>query len=121
MKYYTQQHEWVEVQGGTAKVGISVHAAQELGDITFIELPEMGADLGQGDALGVVESVKAAADVYSPVSGKVFAVNEELEDSPEIVNESAEDKGWICELDGVDEAQLSSLMDEAAYAEFIKE
>ncbi len=119
MKYYTKDHEWVELKGTSARVGISAHAVEELGDITFVELPQVGRDLKAGDAFGVVESVKAASDVYAPVAGKVAAVNADIENDPALVNDSPEDKAWFCELAGVDAAAVSGLMDEAAYAKFI--
>ena len=118
MKRYTDQHEWVELEDGIATVGISEHAAEELGDITFVELPELDDTVEQAGALAVVESVKAAADVYSPLTGTVCEINEELEDAPEKVNEDAEGDGWICRLTDVDESGLESLMTEEAYKEF---
>ena len=118
-KKYTKEHEWVVVDGDVATVGISEHAAKELGDITFVELPELETDLIIGDSFGVVESVKAASDIYSPVSGTVVAVNKELLDSPEIINDSAEKNGWICKIGNVDPEELNNLMDEAAYAEYL--
>ena len=119
-KYFTKEHEWVEIAGTVATVGISEHAAHELGDITFVEVPQMGKTVKQFDTLAGIESVKAASDIYAPVSGKVSQVNDKLEDAPELVNESAEDAGWICKLEGVNPAELSALMDAAAYAEFLK-
>ena len=119
-KHYTKEHEWVEVAGTLATVGISEHAAHELGDITFVELPQMGKSVKQFDTLAGIESVKAASDIYAPVSGKVVEVNGKLEDAPELVNESAEDAGWICKLEAADVAELGALMDAAAYAEFVK-
>lgn len=119
-KYYTKEHEWVIVEGTKGTVGISEHAAHELGDITFVELPQVGKSVKQFDTLAGIESVKAASDIYAPVSGKVAEVNGELENAPELVNESAEEKGWICKLDGVDAAELGALMDAAAYAEYLK-
>lgn len=119
MKYYSKDHEWVEVKGNVLTVGISKHAADELGDITFVELPKVGATLKAGDTLGVVESVKAASDVYAPVGGKVTAVNQTIEDNPALVNESAEDKAWFCRLEGFDEAAVTKLMTPEAYAEYL--
>ncbi|MBN2642648.1 MAG: glycine cleavage system protein GcvH [Victivallales bacterium] len=119
MKYYTEEHEWVEVKDGVAYVGISQHAADELGDITYIELPQEGEFYGSGDTLGVVESVKAASDFYAPISGKVLAINTDLEDNPELLNESAEDEAWICQLDLENANDVKDLMDEDAYAEFL--
>ena len=118
MKYYTKEHEWVELDGSTATIGISVHAAEELGDITFVELPEE-RDYSKGEVISVVESVKAASDIYSPVNGSVSAMNEELEDSPELINEDAEGKGWICKLSGVSEADLEGYMTAEQYKEFL--
>lgn len=119
MKKFSKDHEWVELADGVATVGISVHAAEELGDITFVELPEVDADVEKGASFSVVESVKAASDIYSPVSGTVSEVNEDLEDEPEKVNEDAEGAGWICKISGVNEADLEGLMTEAEYKEFI--
>lgn len=118
MKYYTKEHEWLEIDGNTATVGISVHAADELGDITYVELPENGAEYCVGEVFSVVESVKAASDIYSPINGTVTAVNEELEDSPELVNEDAEGKGWICKFDAAD-IDTSSFMTADQYSEFL--
>ena len=98
MKYYSEDHEWIEVKGRVAVVGISEHAAEELGDITYVELPMEGDDVIVGDAICVVESVKAAADVYAPISGTIAAVNDALEDHPELINQSPESDGWIYKL-----------------------
>lgn len=118
--YFTKEHEWVRIDGTQATVGISEHAAHELGDITFVELPQMGKSVKQFDTLAGIESVKAASDIYAPVSGKVVQVNDKLEDAPELVNQSAEDAGWICRLEATDPGEVGSLMDAAAYAEFLK-
>ena len=119
MKKYTEEHEWINLEEGLATVGISAHAAHELGDITFIELPEVDTTVKQGDSIGTVESVKAASDIYSPVGGRISAVNTDVEDSPEIVNGSPEEKGWLCKLDNVNEAEMQALMTDAEYEEFI--
>lgn len=119
-KFFTKEHEWVEIDGKQATVGISKHAAHELGDITYVELPQMGKVVKQFETLAGIESVKAASDIYSPVAGKVLQVNDKLEDTPELVNESAEDAGWICKLELADEGDLGSLMDASAYDEFLK-
>jgi len=119
-KFFTKEHEWVEIEGDQATIGISGHAAHELGDITFVELPQMGKSVKQFDTLAGIESVKAASDIYAPISGRVVQVNDKLEDAPELVNESAEADGWICKLEGGDPAELGSLMDAAAYAEYLK-
>lgn len=119
-KHYTKEHEWVQVDGTLATVGISEHAAQELGDITFVELPQVGKTVKQFDTLAGIESVKAASDIYSPISGKVVEVNGKLEEAPETVNQSAEEAGWICKLEVTDPGELGALMDAAAYAEYLK-
>lgn len=119
MKKYTEEHEWINLEEGLATVGISAHAAHELGDITFIELPEVDTNVKQGDSIGTVESVKAASDIYSPVGGRISAVNTDVEDSPEIVNDSPEEKGWLCKLDNVKEDEMQALMTDAEYEEFI--
>lgn len=119
MKYYTEDHEWVEVNGEEAVVGISEYAADELGDVTYVELPEEDDDFIIGDRLGEVESVKASSDIYSPVSGTVSAVNEALADEPGLINESPEDKGWICKLVNIDSSELDDMMDEEAYQKYI--
>jgi glycine cleavage system H protein len=118
--YFTKEHEWVKIEGTQAIVGISDHAAHELGDITFVELPQMGKTVKQFDTLAGIESVKAASDIYAPLSGKVVQVNDKLEATPELVNESAEDAGWICKLEASNPAEVGALMDAAAYAEFLK-
>ena len=119
MKYFSKDHEWVELDGDTATMGISVHAAEELGDITFVELPEVDSSFAKGDVFSVVESVKAASDIYMSVAGTITSVNELLEDEPELVNEDAEGKGWICKLSGVNEADLEGLMTDDKYKEFL--
>lgn len=117
---YTQSHEWVRVEDdGTLTVGISDHAQDALGDLVFVEVPDVGADLAAGDACAVVESVKAASDVYAPVAGEVVAVNEELADAPEAINEDPYAKGWLFKLKGtIDGAEL---LDADAYAKFVAE
>ncbi|MCF6176064.1 MAG: glycine cleavage system protein GcvH [Victivallaceae bacterium] len=120
MKYFTEEHEWIQIDGNEAIMGITEHAANELGDITYVELPEEGNELIVGDQLGVVESVKAASDIYSPLGGTVVAVNEALEDNPELINESAEAKGWICKLTDFDESELNDLMKSSGYEKYLK-
>ncbi len=120
MKKFTKDHEWVSIEGNVATVGITNYAAKELGDITFVEIPEVDDDATAGDVLTVVESVKAATDVFSPVDGKIVEVNEELEDNPEMVNESAEENGWICKIEAENISELDELMSEAEYNDFIK-
>jgi glycine cleavage system H protein len=119
-KHYTKEHEWVAIEGTLATVGISEHAAHELGDITFVELPQIGKTVKQFDTLAGIESVKAASDIYSPVSGKVVQVNDRLEEAPEVVNESPEQAGWICKLEVTDPGEVSALMDTPAYEQFVK-
>lgn len=121
MKYYTEEHEWIELKGDTATVGISEHAAEELGDITFVELPEVGTDFSQGDVLLVIESVKAAADVYAPADGTVSKVNTQLEDRPELINDGPEKEGWLCKLSGVSSDDLDGLMTTDQYQEFLND
>ena len=114
---YSKEHEWVRVDGSRATIGITSFAADELGDIVFVELPEVGAALNQFQTFGVVESVKAVSDLYSPVSGEVVEVNEALRDAPELLNSDAFGEGWIAKVELTDQAELDALMDAAAYAE----
>ncbi len=118
---YTKQHEWARVEGETAVVGITDHAQSQLGDITFVELPEVGKEVKQGEEFAVVESIKAASDVYAPVSGEVQEVNSELDGSPEIINQSPYEGGWICRIRMTDESELDNLMDSAAYDQFLQQ
>jgi len=119
-RYFTDEHEWVEVEGDTATVGITDYAQEQLGDIVFVEVPEVGTELEQGDDAAVVESVKAASDVYAAVSGEVIEVNEALEDEPGLVNSSAEEDGWFFRLTLSDKDELADLMDEKAYKAFVE-
>ncbi len=121
MKYYSEDHEWIVVDGDVATIGVSEYAANELGDITYVELPAEGDDVTVGDTLGVVESVKAASDIYSPLSGAIKAINGALEDEPNLINESPEDKGWICKISNFDSSELNGMMNEDAYQDFLKE
>jgi glycine cleavage system H protein len=118
-RYYTEDHEWVEVDGDIGTVGISDYAQGQLGDIVFVEVPDEGRQIGKGDEAAVVESVKAASDVYSPVSGTVIEGNAALGDTPELVNEDPEGDGWFFKLTLSDAGELESLMDEAKYADFV--
>ena len=118
--YYTQDHEYIRVDGNVGTVGITDHAQQQLGDIVFVELPASGKIVGKGEQAAVVESVKAASEVYAPVSGEVIETNGELESEPAKVNEEATGKGWFIKLRIKDAGELSGLMDEAAYAAFVK-
>ncbi|MEW6091469.1 glycine cleavage system protein GcvH [Parvibaculum sp.] len=116
---FTDQHEWVRVDGDIATIGITDYAQEQLGDVVFVELPEVGKELAAGDEAAVVESVKAASEVYSPVSGEVIDVNTEIEATPAGVNEDAMGDGWFVKLRLSDPSELDKLMDEAAYAEFV--
>lgn len=117
---YTKDHEWIRLEGDVAVVGISDHAQEQLGDIVFVELPEIGKKVAKGDEAAVVESVKAASEVFAPVGGEVVAVNEALSDGPAAVNEAAEGAGWILKLKPDNAADLNQLMDEAAYKAFLE-
>lgn len=118
-KKYTKQHEWLSVDGDVGTVGISEHAQDQLGDVVFVELPAAGTKLEANAEMAVVESNKAASDVYAPVGGEVIEVNSDLEDRPELINESAEDKGWLVKLRLAD-TSVDSLMSAADYQDFIK-
>ncbi|PXA99800.1 glycine cleavage system protein GcvH [Nostoc sp. 3335mG] len=118
-RYYTEDHEWVEVDGDTGTVGISDYAQSQLGDIVFVEVPDAGRDVTKGDEAAVVESVKAASDVYSPVTGTVIEGNPALADTPELVNEDPEGDGWFFKLTLSDPSEVEKLMDEPAYREFV--
>ena len=117
--YFTRDHEWVAIAGDTGTVGITDYAQGQLGDITFVELPQVGAAVNKGDAVSVVDSVKAASDVYSPLSGEVTDVNETLDGEPKLVNSDAEKAGWLYRLRLSDPAELADLMDKAAYDAFV--
>ena len=117
---YTEDHEWIKVEGDTAVVGITVHAQDALGDVVFVDLPAVGKTLAQKDVAGVVESVKAAADVYMPVSGEIVAVNEELRADPALANSDPLGAGWFFKVKLSDPAQVNALLDETAYTEFAK-
>jgi glycine cleavage system H protein len=117
---YTEEHEWVRVEGDLAVMGVTDYAATQLGDITYVELPEVDDELVQMGELGVVESVKAAADFFSPLSGTVAEVNEELEDNPQLINEDCYGVGWMVKLSGCKDEELNNLMDVAAYKELVE-
>ena len=118
MKKYNEEHEWVEVNGDIATVGISTYAVEQLGDITFIELPEMEAEVSMGDSVSFVESVKAASDIYTPLSGEVCEVNEALLDTPEVLNEDAQ-TNFVFKLKISNASELDSLMNEDEYKTFV--
>ena len=116
---YTKEHEWVRLDGDLATVGISDYAQEQLGELVFVELPEIGRQVSRGGSLAVVESVKAASDVYAPVSGEVVETNPDLENDPGLVNRSAENEGWFCRLRIADRDELTRLMDAAAYKAYV--
>lgn len=118
---YTETHEWVRVEGDIATVGVSDFAQQQLGDITFVELPEVGDELSRGEEAAVVESVKAASDIYSPLAGEIKEVNEELEDTPELVNSDPYNSGWLYKMSMAAKSELDGLMDSAKYKEMQSE
>ncbi|MGN6771294.1 MAG: glycine cleavage system protein GcvH [Rhizobiaceae bacterium] len=117
--YFTEDHEWISVENGVATIGITDYAQEQLGDIVFVELPEKGRKLAKGEAAVVVESVKAASDVYAPVDGEITDVNDKLSSEPALVNSAAAGDGWLWKMKLSDEGQLSGLMDEAAYKKLI--
>ena len=118
--YFTKEHEWVRVDGDVATVGISDHAQKALGDIVFAEVPDAGKSLAKGDDAAVVESVKAASDVYAPIGGEVVEGNAALADDPALINRDPEGEGWFFKLKLSDPSELDGLMDEAAYREWVK-
>ena len=116
---YTKDHEWVSIDGEVVTIGISAHAAEQLGDVVYVELPEVDDSFEKGDVFGVVESVKAAVDCYMPVSGEVVAINEELESAYETMNEDPHGQGWMVKIKASDLSELDDLMDQAAYIEYL--
>lgn len=117
-KQYTKEHEWIDVADGVGAVGISEYAQEQLGDVVFVELPKVGATVAQHGQIAVVESVKAASEIYSPVSGTITEVNDALAKEPALVNQSAEDKGWFFKIKLSNPGELTGLMDAAAYRKF---
>jgi glycine cleavage system H protein len=121
-RYYTKEHEWVFVEDGEkARVGITDYAQSELGDIVYVELPELNQEVEQNDTIANIESVKSVAPVYAPVSGKIVDINTELENSPELINEYPYEDGWIAVIEMRDPSEIEDLMDAEEYAEYIKE
>ena len=119
---YTQTHEWVSTEtGGNMRIGVTDHAQEALGDLVFVELPAVGDQIDQGDSCAVVESVKAASDIYSPITGEVAAVNEDLEDDPGIINNDPYGDGWLFELAPSDTSEADDLLDAATYEESLEE
>lgn len=118
---YTKEHEWIDIDGDVGTVGITDHAQEQLGELVYVEVPSVGATLELGDEACVVESVKAASEVYAPCSGDIVEVNEDLADAPTTVNEHAEGDGWLFKIKISDMSELDDYMDEAEYKEFLKE
>ena len=118
---YSKEHEWVKVEGNTATIGITEYAQGELGDIVFVELPDVDDEINEGDTFVSVESVKTVSELYAPISGKIVEVNEELEDSPEFVNESPYEKAWMVKIEISDDSQLEELLSADQYSEMIGE
>ncbi len=118
--YFTKEHEWAKIEGAKAKIGITDYAQHKLGDITFVELPATGKQVKQSEVLTGVESVKAASDVYSPLSGKVVAINSGLDATPELINKEPYTAGWIAEIEVKDAAETKNLMDTTAYKKYIE-
>ena len=116
---YTKDHEWLKLEDGNAQIGITDYAQGSLGDITFVELPEVGDTFAEGDTFGVVESVKAASDLYMPVAGEVIEINQGLEAAPESVNDDPYGKGWIVRIKPADESSVAALLDAAQYKELL--
>lgn len=117
---FTDQHEYAKVENGIAQIGISDYAQEQLGDITYIELPQVGDSVSKGDSLAVIEAVKAASDLYAPVSGEIVEVNSALEDNPELVNQDCFGQGWIIKIKVSDDGELSELMDAEAYKKYVE-
>ena len=118
MKKYTKTHEWVVVEDKVATVGITNNAQEQLGDVVYVDLPEVGREVKKGEVVASIESVKAAADVYAPLSGKIVEVNEKLDTEPELLNRDPEGEGWLFKMEISDESELEDLLDEQAYQEF---
>ena len=118
--FYTKDHEWVRIDGDVATIGISEHAQEQLGDVVFVELPPVGLEVAKGQQMAVVESVKAASEVYAPLAGAVVEANQALVDDPALVNRAAEGEGWFCKLKVADPGGAAELMDRAAYEAFLE-
>ena len=116
---YTDTHEWIKIKGNTAKVGITDHAQSELTDIVFVELPEVGNEINKGEEICIVESVKSVTEIYAPISGKITNVNKKLEESPEIINESPYDDGWLIEIEISNNSEINDLLDSDSYKKII--
>jgi glycine cleavage system H protein len=118
---YTREHEWARSKGNRVTVGITDFAQEQLGDVVFVELPDVGDDVKKGEAFGVVESTKAVSDLFSPLTGKVVEVNDPLTDAPETINEDPYEEGWLVVVEASDPKELAELMDAAAYRKFVEE
>lgn len=116
---FTEDHEWISIESGVATVGITIHAQEQLGDLVFVDLPEVGRTVAKGEGIVVVESVKAASDVYAPVDGEVVAVNDAVAGDPALINQAAEGEGWLFKLKLSDGGQLSGLLDKAGYDKLV--
>ncbi len=116
---YTEDHEWARIEDGEATIGITPYAAEQLGDVVYVELPEVGKSFKTGDEVATVESVKAASEIFAPLSGEITAINDALADTPELVNESADGDGWFFKIKLSDEGELARMMDEADYKSFV--
>lgn len=119
--FYTENHEWLAIDGDEATIGITEYAQEEMGDVVFVELPEVGDEFEQFDSFGVVESVKAVSDIYIPAGGKVIAINEDLFEQPELINDEPYDGGWLIKIKFKDEDELESLMNYEEYDRFMEE
>ena len=120
MKYYSEDHIWVEIRGEEATVGISQYAVDELGEIEYIELPVEDEDVIVGEDIGLLESASNSQSIYAPISGTIIAVNEELESDPVLINDSPEEKGWICKMTNIDDSELADMMDETFYRKYLR-
>lgn len=118
---YSKDHEWIMIDGTTVTVGITEYAAEQLGDIVYVELPQTGEEFAQGDTYGVLESVKAVSDCFVPISGSIAESNDSLSDNPEVINEDAHGEGWMIKINVSDPDELKDLLDHTAYEEFVKE
>lgn len=120
MKYYTEDHVWVQIRGDEATVGMSQYAIDDMGEINYIELPMEDEDIIVGDDIGLLESLENTHSIYAPLSGTITAVNEELENDPALINDSPEEKGWICKINNIDDSELDDMMNETSYRKFLR-
>ncbi|MBE6403131.1 MAG: glycine cleavage system protein H [Lentisphaeria bacterium] len=120
MKYYTEDHVWVEIRGDEATIGISQHAIDEFGEINGLELPPEDEDVIVGDDIGLLEFANDDITIYTPLSGTIISVNDDLENSPELIDESPEDKGWLCKITNIDESELADMMNETSYRKYLR-